>query len=295
MITDTIIQNKVASVIKLSIITPVFNAAGFINNFIKTLKEQKFQEWEIIFLENCSIDNTADLIRSFSSNDSRIILITEKDKGIYDAMNKGIGLAKGEWLYFMGSDDFFYDEMVLSKISKYLNPSSDIVYGDSLWVPEMIEEVGEWSHTNILYQSINHQRIFYKRNLFSNEIKYNINYKVAADHALNIRLFCDKNIVKNYFPILIAKYYSGGYSRNKIDESFWDDWDLTFYNHFKGILPKKIIFSSLGIYCRYLIDKKKYNKFFRILIKIFLNTFSIGVSLLILKYMVKNMFTYEKS
>ena len=272
--------------IKLSIITPVYNAAGFINNFIKALKDQEFQEWEIIFLENCSIDNTADLIRNFSSNDSRIILITEKDKGIYDAMNKGIDLSKGEWLYFMGSDDLFYDNQVLNNIFQHLQDDIDVVYGDVCWIPSNIIEKGEWTPEVFIKTNINHQRIFYRKSLFEKIEHFNINYSIAADHELNVRIFCNDKIRKQYLPITVAKYNSQGFSANKTDEKFWEDWDRIIYKNFKKYLPKKIIYLNLGIYCRYNIYQKNHIKSLRLISKIFYNTFNLGFTLLLLKQLI---------
>ena len=284
MITDTIIQNKVASVIKLSIITPVYNASGFINNFISALLEQEFKEWEIIFLDNFSTDNSADLINRYSSIDSRITLHCEKDNGIYDAMNKGIDLAKGDWLYFMGSDDLFYDNQVLKNLFQHSLDNIDVVYGDVCWMPSGVIEKGEWTPNIFINRNINHQRIFYRKTLFEKIGNYNIQYKIAADHELNVRIFCDEKIRKQYLQIIVAKYNSEGCSARKTDEKFWQDWDQIIYRNFKDLLPRKMIFGSLGIYCRFLIDKKNYIKALKIIAKVFFNTMSFGFIWLMIKY-----------
>ncbi len=275
----------------ISIIVPLYNSGPFILNFINGIANQIFSDYEIVFIDGNSSDESFSLVKKNETIFKNIKVVSEADKGIFDAMNKGVRLAKGEWLYFMGADDMFFDNQVLLEISKYLNYDHDIVYGDSLWVPDRVKEEGEWTLEKILFQSINHQRIFYRRSLFNDEVKYNIKYKIAADHALNIKLFCDAQIRKSYVPIMIAKYHSGGFSSNKFDVHFWEDWDSTFYANFKNQLPKKIIYSSLGIYSRYLIDKREYLKTTKVLFKVIKNTLNFGLVLLMTKYWFSKIFT----
>ena len=112
-----------------SIIIPTFNSAKTLNSAIESVLNQSFDKYEILIIDRVSCDETLKIAQSF--NDERIRILSDMDKGIYDAMNKGIKLAKGEWVYFLGSDDRFYDETILDKVSLYKS-FSKIIYGNVL-------------------------------------------------------------------------------------------------------------------------------------------------------------------
>lgn len=257
----------------ISIIIPSFNASATIATALDSIQSQTFRGFEVVLVDSLSSDNTIEIARQYSELLS-INIISEKDEGIYDAMNKGIKMAKGEWVYFMGSDDKLYDENVLSSMAKHFGKNKDIVYGNSVWVPENMEEKGICDHLRILTYSINHQRIFYRKALFEKYGSFNITYEVAADHERNIRFFCAPEINKKYVDRTIAYYFSGGYSANKIDEEFWNDWKIILLKNFKPHLPKKEIYGRLAWFCWYNIQEKKYAKALRLFFNIYLNTFS---------------------
>ena len=97
----------------ISIIIPSFNSISLLPHALESILTQSFNDFEVVIMDNCSTDGTIKLIENYSAVDKRIQFYSEKDYGIYDAMNKGIKNAKGEWLFFMGSDDSFYDQDVL--------------------------------------------------------------------------------------------------------------------------------------------------------------------------------------
>jgi len=268
---------------KLSIIIPTFNSEKYIPALLKNITGQTLHDYELVIIDNVSVDNTITLIKEFTHHID-INIISEKDNGIYEAMNKGIKNATGEWLYFMGTDDIFDNENVLQSVYPFLTSENDIVYGDSIWMPKNIKEEGEWTYPVFINRNINHQRIFYKRELFRQYTGLNTKYKIASDHEMNIRLFCNDSIRKKYIPIAIARFHSGGFSSNKTDEAFWADWDKIILKNFKSHLPKKIIYGSLGAYIRYLVDKKKYTKAIALLCKHFYHTRSLGFVKLMLDY-----------
>jgi len=268
----------------VSIIIPTYNSIGFLSKAVDSILSQNFKDFEIVIMDNLSVDGTADLIEQYKKKDNRFRLFRERDYGIYDAMNKGIDQAKGDWLYFMGADDTLFDENVLSSIAMHLTAENDIVYGDSLWIPENFKEAGEWKYETFVKANINHQRIFYRKNVFKQYGGLKLKYKIASDHEMNIRFFCNKNIRKKYIPVTICKFHSGGFSANKTDEVFWNDWDEIILKNFKPYLPKKIIYGSLGIYVRYLINKHQYIKAIRVSGKHFYHTGSLGFVKLMVNY-----------
>lgn len=99
---------------KLSIIIPTYNSASVLPRALDSIICQTFTNWEVLIMDGISTDDTLKMAQSY--NDSRIRIYSEPDNGIYDAMNKGINKANGEWLYFLGSDDCLFSKDVLSNI-----------------------------------------------------------------------------------------------------------------------------------------------------------------------------------
>jgi glycosyltransferase involved in cell wall biosynthesis len=271
---------------QISIIMPVYNAEKFIGQALENIAAQTFKDYELLLLNGASTDATTAIITERKRTDHWIRLITEKDRGIYDAMNKGIALAKGEWIYFMGCDDAFYNEHVLTNVSRQLLDDLDIVYGDVLWMPDEIKERGDCKPEHLLHHNINHQRIFYRNSVFQQWGTYNLQYKVAADHELNIRLFCNNRIRKKYMPLTIAKYNAVGFSAGKLDEDFWTNWKEIFSRNFSAHLPQKELYSKLGWYCRYQLGKRNYRKSFVLFCDVFLHTLSLGFVLLTIRHFI---------
>ena len=272
----------------ISIIVRVYNEAYRVDGFLKYLSRQKYTDFEVVFMDGDSKDDTLNLLRSSEYTNLNLQVHSQRDDGIYDAMKLGITKAKGEWLYFMGADDQFANEDVLDNVHPYLKDGYDIVYGDCNWMQENIKEFGEWTANIFIKANINHQRIFYRKSLFEQYGSFNTKYKVAADHELNIRLFCNPEISKKYLPVTIANYHSGGFSAQKTDLAFWEDWDTIILKSFKPYLPKKVIYGSLGTIIRYQIAKKEYTKAFSLLWKHFKHTRSPGFILLMMQYFIKS-------
>ena len=103
---------------KISIITVVYNAKGFLEETIESVLSQNFNNFEYIIIDGGSIDGTLDIIKKYQ--DRITLWVSEPDKGIYDAMNKGIRYAKGEYVYFLGGDDLLFDNQVLKNVNSYL-------------------------------------------------------------------------------------------------------------------------------------------------------------------------------
>jgi glycosyltransferase involved in cell wall biosynthesis len=265
---------------------PVYNAEKFIGQALENIAAQTFKDYELLLLDGASTDATTAIITERKRTDHWIRLVTEKDGGIYDAMNKGIALAKGKWIYFMGCDDVFYNEHVLTNISRQLLDDLDIMYGDVLWMPEEVKESGACEPEHLLHRNINHQRIFYRNSIFKQWGAYNLQYKVAADHELNIRFFCNKQIQKQYVPLTIAKYNAAGFSAGQLDEAFWTDWKKIFRQNFSSHLPTRELYHKLGWYCRYQLGKRNYRKSFALFCDVFIHTLNLGFVLLTVRHLI---------
>lgn len=269
-------SSTVSENVLLTIVMPVYNAGKYMEKVLQNIAAQRFSNYELLLLDALSNDDTGNIIKAKQATDPRIRLVVEKDKGIYDAMNKGNALAKGKWLYFMGCDDAFFDVYVLEKISSSLNEQHELVYGDVLWIPDQISESGICNPLDLINRNINHQRIFYRKELFQQYGGYDLQYKVASDHELNIRFFCNKDIKKKHVPVTIAKYHSGGFSANKMDELFWNNWKQIFRKNFLQHLPEQKMYEKLGWLCRNNIDNHNYWKAFILFWDVFFHTLSLG-------------------
>jgi len=195
-----------------SIIIPVFNGEDLIQECLNSILEQDYKDYEIIIKDGLSSDKTVEIIKKNINN--RIKIISSPDSGIYDAMNQSIKIARGKWIYFMGSDDQLYDNFVLTNIAKELDRDSsiDILYGDFFSNNQFYINKFNWKI--IKGNSLNHQSIFYNNKIFINNY-YDTNYKLAADYKFNIQLYKNKRRSRKV-PYVITKYgFQGLSSINK--------------------------------------------------------------------------------
>lgn len=201
----------------ISIIIPTYNSAKTIKRCLDSIVAQTYKDYEVLVMDGCSTDETIEIIESYP--DERIKIASEPDKGIYDAMNKGILKSKGEWLYFLGSDDYLFAPDVLEKVSKELSGKYDVVYGE-VDAPQLPQECkGEWTYDNILANRC-HQAIFYRRTVFKEIGLYNLQYRLWADWDLNYRWYCCPTIRHQYVNMKIAYYSDGGISSKQGDEDY---------------------------------------------------------------------------
>lgn len=189
----------------ITVIIPVFNGVQHIEGAIESVINQEYDNVECIIIDGGSTDGTLDIIRKF---DDRIDLwLSEPDKGVYDAMNKGAMLAAGEWLFFMGSDDRLQN--VLHFVAKLLRESNVIYHGDIYKVNSRRSYGGKFSARRLIRGNIPHQAIFYPRSIFV-KYRYDLKYEVVADYHLNLLCFCDKEFRFAYIPLLVALFNDGG-------------------------------------------------------------------------------------
>lgn len=240
-----------------SIITVVYNAEDFIEETIKSIIGQTYnREMELIIIDGESKDKTIDILDKYKNKID--IFISEKDKGIYDAMNKGIELANGKWICFMNAGDYFYNEKTLEDIHKYLLKKPDfqgILYGDSVvvyndgynWIRKAGEIKDLWKGMVFSHQSMYIEKEVVKK------LKYDINYKICSDYNQ-----CLQAVNRGYdfeqIDVPLSKISLGGVS--DIDRIFTlkEFWKISKkFNNSKKI---DLYFVSL-IFRTYLIETLK--------------------------------------
>ncbi|MDB5005919.1 MAG: glycosyltransferase [Mucilaginibacter sp.] len=202
----------------ISIITIVYNADKRLEQTILSVIKQSYGKIEYIIIDGGSWDQTIDIIKKYENKIS--YWKSEPDKGIYDAMNKGINVAKGEWIYFLGAGDILFD--VLHKITPAFINKNTIYYGDVYKLDELKVYNGRFSGLKLAVKNICHQAIFYPRSVFK-KFGYNLKYKMQADHDLNMRCFGDSDFIFKYIPVIISLYEGAGISAFNPDIAFFED------------------------------------------------------------------------
>ena len=218
----------------ITIVTVVFNNVATMEKTIQSILNQSYKNIEYIIIDGGSSDGTLDIIKKY--NDRISCWISEKDIGIYDAMNKSLKYITGDWVIFINADDHFVSPFVLSNIISSFRKSNTIYYGDILFDGKVFYG-GKFNAFRMSRMNISHQSIFYPRSVFSTyQYFYDLNYNIRADHDLNLRLFGNSSLRFKYIPNTISVCSSGGYSSKNIDNHFERD-RLDIIKKNLGILP----------------------------------------------------------
>lgn len=236
----------------LSVIIPTYNSEKTIERCLNSLICQTFKNFEVCIVDNKSLDKTLSKASNFYSDFNDIKAISEPDKGVYDAMNKGIDIARGDWLYFLGSDDEVFDKDVFSDIfNTAVLKSCEIIYGnayvhhDTSWAKAGQVYDGPFNIRKLISRNICHQAIFYRKELFERFGKYKLQYYVCADWELNLRLFPKTESI--YINRIIANFYSGGLSTTSKDDLIEDDIKFLKQQALKSYILHRIT-SFLGLH-----------------------------------------------
>ena len=181
----------------ISTVMATFNSAFDIEAAIKSFLEQDFEQKELIIVDGGSTDDTVKIARSFRS--PRMSIISERDNGIYDAWNKGIKIARGSWIHFLGSDDQYFDSHVLTAAVKFLDEvdenttilatSTKIVRGHFNYIasPRSIEAVTDSLLKASTLENLPHPGCYHRRSAFEKFGFFDDRFKIAGDNELLIR------------------------------------------------------------------------------------------------------------
>ncbi len=257
----------------LSIIMPTYNSAATLDVALESIINQTFQNIEVLIIDGLSSDDTIEIAKKYQLKFPQLKIISEEDKGIYDAMNKGIGVAKGEWVYFMGSDDSLYETTTIEQVlNNEKIKNLDVIYGNVYSSSFNGVYDGEFTYKKLAIKNICHQAIFYRLRAFKKTGKFNIKYKVLADWDHNIRWFFNSRVSKVYTNQIIANFGEGGFSSNYVDQVF--EKDKSFKIVIKGI--RKLEKSELiGLVRNAIIHAKTQNFLFRIYFLLIIKQFLI--------------------
>ena len=248
------------SIPKISIITPVFNNEKDIVNCIRSVANQTYKNIEHIIIDGGSKDRTVELLKSYSEKYTHIIWISEKDNGIYDAMNKGIAMASGEYLWFMNAGDVFYSDNTVESLIEELN-QSDIVYGAAVLVDDQGRDQGLYHKTlpeKLTWKNfikgmvVCHQALIVKRSMVE---VYSLDFKIASDIDWAIRNCKKTNKIHNSNTIL-CKFQTGGLSKKRQRLALQERFKI-LKNHF-GLIDT--ILAHISIVLQYFLVKLGFKK-----------------------------------
>jgi len=199
------------SLSKVSIVTVVWNDAKGLEKTIQSVINQTYENIEFIIIDGGSTDGTLDIIKKYE--DRIDYWVSEKDKGIYDAMNKGIDLVSGEWINFMNAGDGFYDEKVFINIFKLnIDKNTKCIYGDVLINYGNFEVIKKAKNINELNKGMqfSHQSLFVKSD-YHKANKFDLSYISAGDFNFIFNAYIS-NVQFFYTSLIISKVSNGGVS-----------------------------------------------------------------------------------
>jgi len=214
----------------ITVVTAVFNGCDFIEKTIQSVIKQTYQNIEYIIIDGGSTDGTLDVIKKYGNKID--YWVSAPDKGIYDAMNKGIARAKGDWIYFINAGDSLFSVKTLENLKlDSLSSSTDVLYGNiNIIDPQTglasFHNMQEIIDINFLIKSnICHQALIYKTKLFVNFKGYDAMYQICADYDKLLQLFLAGKLIKK-INLTICNYLEGGRSRKSYVISHMERLDI---------------------------------------------------------------------
>ena len=208
---------------KISIITVVRNNSSSIKDAIESVLRQTYNDIEYIIIDGSSTDGTLDIIQGYAKHITKIV--SERDKGIYDAMNKGISLASGDIIGILNSDDVYFDENVIEEVIQAFEETlTDSLYGDLVYVEKnnLNKVVRYWKSSDFKIGSFAkgwhppHPTFFTKKKLYEKYGLFDINMRISADFDLMLRFLEKDKITTSYLPKILVKMRTGGESNKSI-------------------------------------------------------------------------------
>lgn len=208
---------------KISIITAVYNNQDTVADAINSMLSQTYADVELIVIDGGSTDGTLDVLHGYGDKLNK--LVSEPDRGIYDALNKGLKLATGDVIGFLHSDDLYADKRVLEEIAElFSNSTVDAVYGDLVYVGKGSEDkvvrhwtAGEFSPDKLHYGWMPpHPTLYVKREVYERIGLFDTKFRIAADYDFMLRLLSLKNLSVAYIPELLIKMRLGGESNRSL-------------------------------------------------------------------------------
>jgi glycosyltransferase involved in cell wall biosynthesis len=256
-----------------SIIIPTYNSAMTLAVSLESIAQQSYKNVEVIIMDGVSTDKTLAIAEEFKVQIPKLNIYSEKDRGIYDAMNKAMDKATGKWLFFMGSDDSFYTNEVLNQVAQIIETShTKVIYGDAHiigdtgWAKDGDIYDGEFTLQKLINQNICHQAMFYNREFIKIEVGYfNLAYKKSSDWDFNLRCWAKYPI--EYIDLIITNFLAGGFSTYRNDKSLAKDFVDNIMDYFRVNLFHPLLNTPNFVFYGNVVKKQKEKHAIRYLIE----------------------------
>lgn len=262
---------------KITVITPTFNSQNTLKDTLNSILEQSYKNIECVITDGASQDQTLNILKhykgKFAQQNIEFKILSQKDHGIYDAMNKGIKESSGNVIGFLNSDDFFSSPSTLIHIAQaFKEYNVDCVFGDLSFINDKNTKVRSWigsTHTPYAFYfgwHPAHPTFYVKREIFEKFGNFNLDYKIASDYDLMLRFLQKYKISSYYIPHTLVTMRSGGTSNKNLSnilkaniECFrsWRENELSFFPFFiilkpirklKNFIKEKIIQAIVRLY-----------------------------------------------
>lgn len=208
---------------KVTIITAVYNGAEHIASCIESVLNQNYSDIEYIVVDGASKDNTLEVVKKYADRITHIL--SEPDKGMYDAMNKGLRLATGDVIGILNSDDFYADNTIIAQVvNRFLESGADSLYADIAFVSKdnLNKIVRYYSSGSFKPWKFRfgympaHPSFFLKKAMYNKYGLFKTDYKLCADFDLLVRLYHTHHITSTYLPKMVVKMRMGGKSNQSL-------------------------------------------------------------------------------
>lgn len=233
---------------KLSIITINYNNAAGLKNTLDSVASQICTDFEHIIVDGASTDDSIDVIRAYNqshiANHYKITWLSEPDAGIYNAMNKGVGLAKGEYTLMLNSGDYLVDEYVIEKVLPLLD-GTDIIQGNIIMFDNQNKIVNrsygksDISFVEVYMSHFLHQAAFIRKNILEEYGCYDENYKIGGDSVFFLKALGFGNATFKYLDINISFYERGGVSADYTP--YWIEQRQKEDQMYDTLLPQRLL------------------------------------------------------
>src|SRR5574344_3104640 len=218
-------KKRTTFIMKISIVTVTYNSASTIESTTLSVFKQTYSNIEYWVIDGCVSDHTLDIIRKYEQEfNGRLHWISETDKGIYDAMNRGIQHCTGDIIGILNSDDFFTSNDVVEKIEKAFDEGIDAVYGDVHFIHNDNPDKCVRYYSSAIFNPMMlrfgfmpaHPTFYVRRHIYEKYGLYSLHYKIASDYDMMVRLFYKYHIKAKYINMDFVTMRTGGASTKNI-------------------------------------------------------------------------------
>jgi len=247
---------------KVSIITACYNREKTIATAIESVSAQSYDNIEYIIIDGASKDKSMDVINQYKSQID--IILSEKDTGIYNALNKGIKRSSGDIIGLLHSDDLFYDKDIIGKIvDVFANSDADIVYANGMYVDEKKIDVVKRVYKAKLFKKKYlyfgwiplHTTIFVKKEVFEKYGLYREDFKIASDYEISLRWFQNNLLKKVFLDCWVVKMRLGGKSTDLTQQKLKSSEDLKIIKEYNLLGKSTLLFKILRKIPQYILPK----------------------------------------